>query len=71
MRHLAPALVMIGCIAVIALFAWRDGIWVAGGAGAMAVFFWAWVRLETGVWVNRWEDVKFTVYDPRRSSRHQ
>ncbi len=60
-QHLAPAAVMIGCLALVAWKTVTVSIWVAGGAGAIFILVWAWVRLETGIWPHSFDDIQFGI----------
>ncbi len=60
-EHLAPAAVMIAVLVGVVYFAFAETIWVVVGFGACAILLWAMVRLETGVWVDSYSDIEFTV----------
>lgn len=60
-QHIAPAIVMVGTSALIVWAAWEYGRWVLFGAGATVVVFWGWIRLETGAWIQTFDDVEFRL----------
>lgn len=50
------------CVALLGVFVSK---WAIVGGGLVAAAVWAWIRMETGVWVHSFDDVTFRL---RRSS---
>ena len=59
----AGAVVLGSAAAIFVLWA-MHGKWVAIGAGLMFFAFWAFLRVETGKWIDDFDEVEFTLKDP-------
>lgn len=70
MKDVKIGIALLALMGVAVLLTLTVSKWVIVGAGLTALILWLWVRLETGVWLDQFSDLRFSI-SGRRSSQLQ